>query len=52
MAKTNTKKRIPRYYFINNKRTILIILQGDIIQTKVDAVVNGLHILLMENNTI
>ncbi|CAF1017014.1 unnamed protein product [Adineta ricciae] len=41
MAKTKTKKRIPRYYFINNKRTILIILQGDIIQTKVDAVVNA-----------
>jgi hypothetical protein len=35
-------KRVPRLYYINNKETILIILQGDITKTKVDAIVNGL----------
>ncbi len=35
-------KRIPRLYYINNNQTILIILQGDITKTKVDAIVNGL----------
>ncbi|UJR26533.1 hypothetical protein I4U23_007856 [Adineta vaga] len=41
LAKTNTKKRISRYYSINNNRTILIILQGDITRTVVDAIVNA-----------
>jgi hypothetical protein len=35
-------KRIPRLYYINKNQTILIILQGDITRTKVDAIVNGL----------
>ncbi len=35
-------KRIPRLYYINNDKSILIILQGDITRTKVDAIVNGL----------
>ncbi len=34
-------KRIPRLYNINKSNTILIILQGDITRTKVDAIVNG-----------
>ncbi len=35
-------KRVPRLYLINKKKSILIILQGDITRTKVDAIVNGL----------
>ncbi|CAF0910349.1 unnamed protein product [Rotaria sordida] len=35
------KRRCPRYYFINKKKSILIILQGDITRTKVDAIVNA-----------
>jgi hypothetical protein len=36
-----SKKRIPRPYYINDNKTILIIVQGDITRTKVDAIVNG-----------
>ncbi|CAF2042509.1 unnamed protein product [Rotaria magnacalcarata] len=35
------KLRCPRYYFINENKSILIILQGDITRTKVDAIVNA-----------
>ncbi|CAF3920797.1 unnamed protein product [Rotaria sp. Silwood2] len=37
----SSKYRYPRYYFINQNRSILIILQGDITRTKVDAIVNA-----------
>ncbi|CAF3514031.1 unnamed protein product [Rotaria sordida] len=37
----SSKRRCPRYYFINKKKSILIILQGDITRTKVDAIVNA-----------
>ncbi|CAF0774906.1 unnamed protein product [Rotaria sordida] len=37
----SSKRRYPRYYFINKKKSILIILQGDITRTKVDAIVNA-----------
>ena len=36
------KKRIPRSFYINNGKTELRIIQGDITKTKVDAIVNGL----------
>ncbi|CAF3363980.1 unnamed protein product [Rotaria socialis] len=35
------KLRCPQYYFINENKSILIILQGDITRTKVDAIVNA-----------
>ncbi|CAF3547193.1 unnamed protein product [Rotaria sp. Silwood1] len=37
----SSKRRCPRYYFINENKSILIILQGDITKTKVDAIVNA-----------
>lgn len=37
-------RRCPHYYFINGNKSILIILQGDITRTRVDAIVNGLFI--------
>jgi hypothetical protein len=39
-----------RRYHINNGKTELIILQGDILTTKVDAIVNGLYFLLKKRN--
>jgi hypothetical protein len=36
------QRRDLRRYLLSNKRTELHILQGDILQTKVDAIVNGL----------
>lgn len=41
-----TKKRIARLYYVNQGKTILIILQGDITRTKVDAIVNGMYCIL------
>ncbi|CAF1008320.1 unnamed protein product [Adineta steineri] len=35
------QRRIPRHYRINENRTELIIFQGDILTTKVDAIVNA-----------
>jgi hypothetical protein len=35
-------KRPPRRYYINDNQTQLLIIQGDITRTKVDAIVNGL----------
>jgi len=40
-------RRIPYLYYINDNKTILIILQGDITRTKVDAIVNGLCLFEM-----
>ncbi|CAF1248664.1 unnamed protein product [Adineta steineri] len=41
LARLNPKKRMPRYYSVNQHQTLLVILQGDIVQTKVDAIVNA-----------
>lgn len=39
--KANSHPREPRHFLLHNKRTELIILQGDILTIKVDAIVNG-----------
>ncbi|CAF5056318.1 unnamed protein product [Rotaria sp. Silwood1] len=46
--KTNNNKRVPRHFCLNNKRTELIIIQGDILKTRVDAIVNGLLVCLFD----
>jgi O-acetyl-ADP-ribose deacetylase (regulator of RNase III) len=40
-SSSSNTKRIPRLYYINNNKSILIIIQGDITRTKVDAIVNA-----------
>ena len=45
-------KRLPRRYYINNGQSILLILQGDITKTKVDAIVNGLLYIQKEKECI
>ena len=49
----NTSQRRPdRRYQINEKKTELIILQGDILKAKVDAIVNGLFFLFKRQKFI
>ncbi len=48
-SSSSNTKRIPRLYYINNNKSILIIIQGDITRTKVDAIVNGLSDIEKEN---
>jgi len=36
------QRRVLRRYLLSNKQTELHIFQGDILETKVDAIVNGL----------
>lgn len=40
--------RPDRLYQLSNKKTELRIFQGDITKTKVDAIVNGMHVFVRE----
>ncbi len=48
--KPNNQRRDCRRYLLSNKSTELHIFQGDILETKVDAIVNGLLFLLKKKN--
>ena len=50
--KNSSQRRPDRRYRINENRTELIILQGDILRTKVDAIVNGLFFLFKRQKLI